>query len=81
MEGYIMDSIKVTYELARHDTPNFHGWIIWECSEGMEAAIYHSTSLEDARAVLQPQQLQGSILRNMWHRISLFVQSGYKYTK
>ena len=48
-----MDSIKVTYELRRHDSCNFHGWIIWECSDYMEEVYYQSTSLEEARAVLR----------------------------
>lgn len=48
-----MDSIKVTYELRRHDSPNFHGWIVWECSEGMEEEYYSSVSLSDARNVMR----------------------------
>lgn len=48
-----MDSIKVTYELRRHDSPNFHGWIVWECSEGMEEVYFSSTSLADARAIMR----------------------------
>lgn len=47
-----MDSIKVTYELRRHDSPNFHGWIVWECSDYMEEEYFSSTSYDEARAVL-----------------------------
>ena len=47
-----MDSMKVTYELRRHDSPNFHGWIIWECSDGMESEYYQSKSLDECRAVM-----------------------------
>lgn len=53
-------SIKVTYELRRHDSPNFHGWIIWACSDGMEEEYFSSTSRVEARAVfndLHPEVL------------------------
>ncbi len=46
-----MNSIKVTYELRRHDSARFHGWIVWECSDGMESVYFQSTSLAEARAV------------------------------
>ena len=47
-------SIKVTYKyvLNRFDTPNFHGWVIFECSDGLEELIYSSTSLKEAKAFL-----------------------------
>lgn len=57
-----MDSIKVTYEIRRHDSPNFHGWIIWECSDYMEEVYYQSTSLEEARAVMRDLNAQQGIL-------------------
>ena len=63
-----MDSIKVTYELRRHDSTRFHGWIIWECSDGMESVYFQSTSLAEARAVfndVHPETLQGFVLIQM----------------
>ena len=39
-----MDSISYTYEVKRFDTPNFHGWVVFECSEGMKEEIFKSTS-------------------------------------
>ena len=48
-----MDSIKVTYELRRHDSTHFHGWIVWECSEGFENEYFSSTSYEEARAIYE----------------------------
>lgn len=55
-----MDSIKVTYELRRHDSAHFHGWIVWECSDGMESVYFQSASEDEARAVyndLHPETL------------------------
>lgn len=55
-----MDSIKVTYELRRHDSTHFHGWIVWECSEGMESEYFKSKSYKEAKAVfddLHPETL------------------------
>lgn len=47
-----MDSIKITYELRRHDSPNFHGWIVWECyGDFMENEYFSSTSKEEAQDV------------------------------
>ena len=48
-----MDSIKVTYELRRHDSTHFHGWIVWECCEGFENEYFSSTSYEEARAIYE----------------------------
>ena len=48
-----MDSIKVTYELRRHDSARFHGWIVWECSDGMESVYFQSSSYDEARAVFK----------------------------
>ena len=56
-----MDSIKVTYELRRHDSTHFHGWIVWECCEGFENEYFSSTSYEEAHAIyedLHPEVLQ-----------------------
>lgn len=53
-------SIKVTYELRRHDSTHFHGWIVWACSDGMEEVYFSSNSLAEARAVfndLHPETL------------------------
>lgn len=55
-----MDSIKVTYELRRHDSTYFHGWIIWECSDGMESEYFKSISYEETHDVfsdLHPETL------------------------
>ena len=55
-----MDCIKVTYELRRHDSTRFHGWIIWECSDGMESVYFQSASLAEAQDVfndLHPETL------------------------
>ena len=46
-----MDSIKVTYELRRHDSTHFHGWIVWECSDGLESEYFKSASYDEAHAV------------------------------
>lgn len=48
-----MDSIKVTYKLERLDTPNFHGWIVFACSDGMEEEYYKNSSLAACRAVMR----------------------------
>ena len=51
----------ITYKLTRHDSRNFHGWIIWECSDGMEEEYFSTTSYEEARAMyndLQNEQTQ-----------------------
>ena len=59
-EDNTMDSIKVTYKLERFDSAHWHGWIVWECSEGMESEYFSSTSYEDAHAVfsdLHPETL------------------------
>lgn len=48
-----MDCIEVTYELRRHDSSHFHGWIVWECSDYMESVYYQSESLEDCRAIMR----------------------------
>lgn len=42
----------ISYTLERLDTPNFHGWIVLEGSEGWEEEIFSSTSLEEALAFL-----------------------------
>lgn len=47
-----MESIEVTYKLERYDCFNFHGWIVWECSDGMESEYFHSESLDDVVAVM-----------------------------
>lgn len=49
-----MNSINVTYELRRHDSPNFHGWIIWECyGDFMEKEYFSTTSRNEALAVFR----------------------------
>lgn len=46
-------SIKVTYLLERRDTPNFHGWVIFACSDGLEEEYYANESWAKVRAVLR----------------------------
>ena len=50
-----MSSIEFTYtyELERLDTPNFHGWVVFECSEGMKEEYYKDPSIENCRAVMR----------------------------
>ena len=49
-----MDSIKVTYKLRRHDSPNFHGWIIWECfGDFMEEEYFSTISRKEALEVMK----------------------------
>lgn len=47
-----MESIEVTYKLERYDCFNFHGWVVWECSAGMESEYFSSESLDEAVAVM-----------------------------
>lgn len=47
-----MESISYTYEVKRVDTRNFHGWVVFECSEGMEEEIFSSTSYEEVKAFI-----------------------------
>ena len=49
--GYIMESIEVTYKFERYDCFNFHGWVVWECSEGMESVYYQDESFDNAMSV------------------------------
>lgn len=46
-----MESIEVTYKFERYDCFNFHGWVVWECSEGMESVYYQDESFDNAMAV------------------------------
>ncbi len=47
-------SIKITYVLRRHDTRNFHGWIVWECwGNFAENEYYSTTSYEEACAIMR----------------------------
>jgi hypothetical protein len=46
-----MDGIKVTYKLERHDSTHFHGWIVWECYDGVEEEYFSSTSFDEANAI------------------------------
>lgn len=48
-----MDSISYTYKLERVDTRNFHGYVVFECSEGMEEEIFSSTSYDEVSAFMQ----------------------------
>ena len=48
-----MNSIKVTYKFQRHDSAHFHGWIVWECSDGMESVYFQSSSYDEAHAVFK----------------------------
>ena len=51
--GSIMDSISYTYKLERVDTRNFHGYVVFECSEGMEEEIFSSTSYDEVSAFMR----------------------------
>lgn len=48
-----MNSISYTYKLERIDTRNFHGWAVFECSEGLEEEIFSTPSLDEARAFMR----------------------------
>ena len=48
-----MESVKVTYKFERYDCFNFHGWVVWECSDGMEEEYFHSESFDEAIAVFR----------------------------
>lgn len=48
-----MKSISYTYKLERMDTRNFHGWVVFECSEGLEEEIFSSTSLDEAKMFMR----------------------------
>ena len=47
-----MDTISYTYRAERVDTRNFHGWIVFECSDGYEEEIFSSPSLDEVRAFM-----------------------------
>lgn len=47
-----MENISYTYKLERVDTRNFHRYIVFECSEGMEEEIFSSVSYDEARAFM-----------------------------
>lgn len=42
----------ISYTLERLDTPNFHGWIVLEGTEGWDKEIFSSSSLEEALAFM-----------------------------
>lgn len=44
-----MDGISYTYKVERFDTPSFHGWVIFECSEGLEEEIFSSSNIQDIK--------------------------------
>lgn len=48
-----MENISYTYKVERVDTINFHGWIILECSEGMEEEIFSSSSRNEISAFMR----------------------------
>lgn len=47
-----MENISYTYEVQRVDTRNFHGWVVFECSEGMKEEIFSSTSHDEVKAFM-----------------------------
>ena len=51
--GIIMDEISYTYEVERVDTINFHGWVIYECSESLMDEICSSSSLDEIKAFMR----------------------------
>lgn len=48
-----MDTISYTYRAERRDTRNFHEWVVFECVDGYEEAIFFSTSLEEVKAFMR----------------------------
>lgn len=48
-----MNTISYTYRAERMDTRNFHGWIVFECSEGYEEEIFSSTSLDEIKVFMR----------------------------
>ena len=48
-----MNSFSYTYKVERVDSRNFHGWIVLECSDGMEEEIFSSTSYDEIQAFMQ----------------------------
>ena len=48
-----MESISYTYKIERMDTRNFHGWVVFEGSEGMEEEIFSSASYEEVKAFMR----------------------------
>lgn len=48
-----MENISYTYKVERMDTPNFHGWVVFECTEWMEEEIFSSTSYEEVKAFMR----------------------------
>ena len=48
-----MENISYTYEVERVDTRNFHGWVVFECSEGMKEEIFSDASYEKVKAFMR----------------------------
>lgn len=48
-----MNSISYTYKIERVDTRNFHGWVVFECSEGMEEEIFSNASYDKVTAFMR----------------------------
>ena len=48
-----MESISYTYEVERVDTINFHGWVVFECSECLMDEIFSSSSLDEIKAFMR----------------------------
>lgn len=48
-----MNNFSYTYKAERVDTRNFHGWIVFECSESMEEPVFSSASLDEVRAFMR----------------------------
>lgn len=47
-----MNEFTYTYKAVRVDTPNFHGWVVFECVDGYEEEIYSDTVLEHVKAFM-----------------------------
>ena len=47
-----MKDFSCTYEVERVDTRNFHGWAVFECTPGMKAEIFHSSSMPEIQAFM-----------------------------
>lgn len=48
-----MNTISYTYQVERMDTPNFHGWVVFECVDGYEEEIFSSTSLNEIKEFMR----------------------------
>lgn len=48
-----MNTISYIYQVERMDTPNFHGWVVFECVDGYEEEIFSSISLNEIKEFMR----------------------------